>query len=209
MDDHQKLSLTPLPLSSSPGMQNGNDGDGDDGTIDLNMTILHTPGHTPDSLSWYDSTEEALYIGDTFYELGDADVPIIFPKEGEWDAYMQTLHKLLDFIRTTNAAIAISTTSHQELHGENDGWTLLPPRIKLSAGHTTTGVDAEEIIEAVITFFENVIAGEVPVVQTREVRGEIVDMWREKGEGVRFAVRAPRRLCEEVRRLKKGGCVAW
>jgi len=203
MDDYQKLNWT--PPSSKRGIQTHNDEDNDNGAIDLDITILQTPGHTPDSLSWYDCTEQCLFVGDTFYELGEAGVPIIFPKEGNWVAYMQSLHELLDFTRKQNAAIASSTDSahsQQELHDENDGWTLLPPRIKLSAGHTTAGVDAEEIIEAVIRFFEDVIAGNVPVVGTREVRGEVLDTWREKGEGGRFVVRAPRRLREEVRRLR-------
>ncbi|KAE8451095.1 hypothetical protein EG329_004767 [Mollisiaceae sp. DMI_Dod_QoI] len=32
------------------------------------IQFLHIPGHTPDSLAWYDIDEHHLYIGDTFYE---------------------------------------------------------------------------------------------------------------------------------------------
>lgn len=54
---------------------------------DLDMSIIHTPGHTPDELAWYDSAEMHLSVGDSFYEEGEESMPIIFPGEGnliEW-----------------------------------------------------------------------------------------------------------------------------
>jgi len=139
------------------------------------------------------------------YELGETGEPIVFTSEGDWIAYLHSLQKLLDFVKKQNATS--SSDARQDSHDgeEEDGeeeWTMIPRRIKLSCGHTTTGVDAEEVIEQVLQFFENVIAGHVPVVKSQKIRGETVDTWREAGGDARFAVRAPRRLCEEVRRLR-------
>ncbi|KAF8656818.1 hypothetical protein AX16_002367 [Volvariella volvacea WC 439] len=44
----------------------------------LGLTILHTPGHTPDELALYDAEERMLYVGDILYE----HERIIFPNEG-------------------------------------------------------------------------------------------------------------------------------
>ncbi|KAF2868789.1 hypothetical protein BDV95DRAFT_461538, partial [Massariosphaeria phaeospora] len=58
----------------------------------LPITTLHTPGHTPDSLSWYDVEERTLYVGDSLYEEESVDsktapwgrespAPILFTNE--------------------------------------------------------------------------------------------------------------------------------
>ena len=55
----------------------------------LGIMVLHTPGHTPDSLAWYDEEEMHLSVGDSFYEEGEDGMAIQFPKEGnliEWGA---------------------------------------------------------------------------------------------------------------------------
>lgn len=181
---------------------------------DLDIVILQTPGHTPDSLSWYDCTEHHLYVGDTLYELGETDDPIVFTEEGDWFAYMASLRKLLDFVRREDSEIVNCMIDHcdgavaqgekqNEGAEEEETWTILPIRIKLSCGHTTTGVDAEEIIEDVLAFFDRIIQGCVPVVKSEIIRGQVCDTWKETGKkSPRFAVRAPRRLCEDVRRRK-------
>ena len=54
---------------------------------DLGVSVIHTPGHTPDSLAWYDHFEMHLYVGDSFYEEGKDGMSISFPGEGnliEW-----------------------------------------------------------------------------------------------------------------------------
>lgn len=45
---------------------------------DIGISILHTPGHTPDELAWYDHDEMHLSCGDSFYEEGQDGMPIIF-----------------------------------------------------------------------------------------------------------------------------------
>ena len=54
---------------------------------DIGITILQTPGHTPDELAWYDHEEMHLSVGDSFYQEGDDGMPIIFVGTGnmiEW-----------------------------------------------------------------------------------------------------------------------------
>lgn len=162
--------------------------------VNLGITTLQTPGHTPDSLAWYDSSERHLYVGDSFYEMGSDGMPIIFPKEGDWVTFMRSMGALRDFVLEQNAVV----------EGVEEGWVEVLPRVKVGCGHQTAAADAEEMVEAVVGIFERIIAGKVPVVMSEEVRGEVYDLWKEEGEGVRFSVRAPRRLCEEARRHRGG-----
>jgi glyoxylase-like metal-dependent hydrolase (beta-lactamase superfamily II) len=169
----------------------------DDGIkMNLNITLLQTPGHTPDSMAWYDERERHLYVGDTFYE-GE----IIFPPDGNWIHYMASLHKLLEFVRQENAA-----TSPLDADEE---WVQVLPRVKVGCAHSTSDVNGVEIIEEVITLFERIIAGKVPVMKSQEIRGELYKTWKEDYAKLdppakyKFSVRGPVRLCEEVRRNVK------
>ncbi|KAI9821101.1 MAG: hypothetical protein M1827_003835 [Pycnora praestabilis] len=148
----------------------------------LGLQIIHTPGHTPDELAFYDEEERWLYVGDTFYERvdGDVETPIIFPKEGDLIQFMPTLNKLFAFVKAQNADTS-------------------KPRVKLGCGHITASADGEDIIDAVRQLFWDIIAGKVPVKKTSERRGEMVDLWQEDGEP-RFSVRGPRRLVQEARK---------
>ncbi|KAK4983762.1 hypothetical protein LTR66_008713 [Elasticomyces elasticus] len=187
---------------------------------ELGIIILNTPGHTPDELAWYDVSERHLYVGDTFYEEGEDGMAIIFPKEGDWIDFMASLTKMLRFVQINNGdheplmqslsndnETLFTDANHiVELTGDNtpqqndNGWVILPPRVKVGCGHQTSSVDGEEIIKAVQALFWNIIKGKVPVSRSEEIRGEVHDIWREEGDDVRFSVRAPRRLCEEARK---------
>ncbi|KAJ9621957.1 hypothetical protein H2203_006838 [Taxawa tesnikishii (nom. ined.)] len=176
-------------------------------SADPGITILQTPGHTPDELAWYDHGERHLYVGDTLYERGADDMPIIFPRDGNWIQYMASLHKLLEFVRDKNAILfsppaPLPSPSDEECDqsdADNEDWQVVLPRVKVGCAHQTASVDGEEILEEVIALFERIIEGKVPVVNSREIRGEVYDSWKEDGE-VKFSVRAPRRLCEEARK---------
>ncbi|KAH7024296.1 beta-lactamase-like protein [Macrophomina phaseolina] len=160
----------------------------------IDVTVLHTPGHTPDELAWYDHHERHLYVGDSFYELGPRDAAIEFPKEGNWIDYMTSLGKLLRFVKHENEyMLADALNDYSDFYGDCR-------RVKLGCGHTTSQADAEEILEAVFKLFERIIMGKVPVRRSETRRDEIYDNWRDDGEKVRFAVRAPRRLAEEARK---------
>lgn len=154
----------------------------------LRLEILHTPGHTPDELAWYDETERHLYVGDSFYERVAHDKTyeqaILFPKEGSIIQYMQTLYKLLTFVKEKNA--------------ENGKAAL-----KIGCGHVTSSVDAKDILWAVHRLFVDIIDGKVPIVHSEEKRGEEFVTWQEKGEP-RFSVAAPKRLMTDARGVKYG-----
>ena len=87
------------------------------GSIRTPITVLHTPGHTADSLSWYDGDLALLCVGDTFYvketdTTRDAPwgpeppMPTIFPSEGNMADLWQTLKKLLDFVQARNKELS-------------------------------------------------------------------------------------------------------
>lgn len=165
---------------------------------DLGITIINTPGHTPDELAWYDHNERHLYVGDSFYEEGEdfyeegkEGMAILFPKDGNWLDYMQSMHKLLDFVRRENAAVA----------EDSDGWLSVPKRVKVGCGHGTISVDGETIVKEVIQLFGDIIMGKVPVQSSEVKRDEIYDYWRQEGKNVKFSVSAPRRLCEDARKV--------
>ncbi|KAL1636234.1 hypothetical protein SLS56_001213 [Neofusicoccum ribis] len=160
----------------------------------LDVTVLHTPGHTPDELAWYDHHERCVYVGDSFYELGARGSAIIFPKEGDWVDYMASLAKLLRFVKHENEyMLADSLNDYNQDYG-------VCRRVKLGCGHSTSHADGEELLEAVFTFFERVLMGKVPVKQSIMYRDEVYDTWMDDGDRARFAVRAPRRLAEEARK---------
>lgn len=183
------------------------------------IQFLHVPGHTPDSLAWYDIDEHHLYIGDTFYERKrktpipglpdhddeenseqDVDMKgaIQFPNEGgNWIHYMSSLSLLLSFVNHQNKEL-----KRQYLTLPHNTPETEAPRVKLSTGHITFSADAEEIIIEVKSFFERIIEGKVPVAGSLRKRGAVYDFWLddEGDRGSRFSVLAPRRLCEEARR---------
>ncbi|KAK3076812.1 hypothetical protein LTS18_011984, partial [Coniosporium uncinatum] len=187
----------------------------------LSIQILHTPGHTPDSLAWYDISERHLYIGDTFYERGPDDMPIIFPKEGSWIDYMASLQKLLSFVRYYNNDSSqysryAGVTSWLRCFGLEgaswlDAWMgrVVQGRVSLAAGHQTSDVDAEQALEEVLVLFKRILKGEVKQQDVEMNRGEQVCFWQDPddgaGEEARFSVKAPLRLVEEARKHFGGG----
>ena len=149
----------------------------------LHLQILHTPGHTPDELAWYDQQARHLFVGDSFYERVSQDESyeqaILFPKEGNIVQYMDSLTKLLGFVNEKNKE-------------ENQ------PRVKVGCGHVTSSRDGGEILLAVQKLFSQILAGEIPVLKTTEKAGEYYDLWQASGNA-RFSVEAPRRLITDAR----------
>ncbi|KAF2666125.1 Metallo-hydrolase/oxidoreductase [Microthyrium microscopicum] len=153
-------------------------------SLSLNIQILHTPGHTPDELAWYDRTERHLYVGDTLYEVGPGPepAPIMFPKEGDLIDYMQSLRTLKSFIAAQN----------EEYPSR--------PRVKIGCAHITSSVDAAEIVDEVQALFVYIIEGKVPIADSMKQRGEICDFYME-AKDAKFCVRVPRRLVDDARRF--------
>ncbi|EMC99817.1 hypothetical protein BAUCODRAFT_30232 [Baudoinia panamericana UAMH 10762] len=91
-----------------------------DGEVDLGITVLHTPGHTPDELAWYDHDEMHLYVGDSFYREGEDGMPIVFPKEGSMIEWVFSMQKLAVFVRAENARAADDATSGPDASDAED-----------------------------------------------------------------------------------------
>ncbi|KAK4552530.1 hypothetical protein LTR86_010374 [Recurvomyces mirabilis] len=118
---------------------------------DLVLQATHTPGHTPDSLSIYDSRERWLFTGNTYYRRlarlpwgEEQDVPIVFPSQGELEHWKSSIDRLRSFVSGTEV---------------NDEGSL-----RVGCGHTTPGAPATEILDSVKAFSSRVEAGEVSVV---------------------------------------------
>ena len=92
----------PNPLSRSENLE-----------IDTGLTILHTPGHTPDSLAWYDHNERYIVVGDSLYERQSPDtkdaseppMPTIFDIESDLLDWWDSLKKVIDFVRERNKEV--------------------------------------------------------------------------------------------------------
>jgi glyoxylase-like metal-dependent hydrolase (beta-lactamase superfamily II) len=120
---------------------------------DLGLLALHTQGHTPDSLTIYDSRERWLFSGDSVYKRvatmpwgEEQDVPIILPLQGNWKNFKASLRKLLAFV---------------EYEDRGYDWS---ERIRLAAGHTTSDAVASEALTSVLDFVQRIERDEVPVV---------------------------------------------
>ena len=150
----------------------------------LNIQILHTPGHTPDELAYYDEEERHLFVGDTLYERVASDKsyeqPILFPNEGNLVHYMRSLEKLVTFVNEKNAEAGKAA-------------------VKIGCGHVTSSVDGGEILLAVKQLFVDIFAGKIPIVQSEEKRGEEFVLYKADGEP-RFSVGVPKRLVSDARR---------
>lgn len=149
-------------------------------SIPFRIQFLHIPGHTPDSLAWYDVDEHHLYVGDTFYErtrspkfpelpedagqvsgLPATQAAIIFPEEGgNWIQFMSSLDLLLSFVKHKNTElIRQHGSSHEPV-----------PRVKAGCGHLTYNADGEQMIVEVQTMFKRIIAGKIPVTSSGQKR---------------------------------------
>jgi glyoxylase-like metal-dependent hydrolase (beta-lactamase superfamily II) len=174
-------------------------------TVDLGITILHTPGHTPDELAWYDHEEMHLYVGDSLYEPGPVDdMPVEWPPDGNLIDWSFSMRKLLQFVRSENARAAEVAD-----HDEDNGWTVVSGRVKLGAGHQTAAVDAEDILLKLEKVWWKTLRGDVPVVKKEVLRGDAYFTWREEGKKDQMYFQAPARLMDDARWFFGGREDAW
>jgi glyoxylase-like metal-dependent hydrolase (beta-lactamase superfamily II) len=127
-----------------------NDGEN---VTDSGLVIYQTPGHTPDELAVWDGDERVLFAGDSAYEWA----PIIFPVEGDIEAYRESLKKMLLFVRGNN---------------RKDGEERDCKRVSIACGHITKDADAEELLDEILEFLCMVERGEVESKAWRQFRGE-------------------------------------
>lgn len=163
---------------------------------------MHTPGHTPDQLAWYDHDEMHLYVGDSFYERGPEKMDIIWPPQGNLIEWHFSMQKLRCFICSENARAAAIFEEEEE--AEHDCWINVARRVKVGCGHQTADTDGESVMEALEKVWWRVLRGQIPVSDTMIISGEIVDRWIEHGKDPQFSFRAPRRLMEVAREFFKG-----
>jgi glyoxylase-like metal-dependent hydrolase (beta-lactamase superfamily II) len=154
----------------------------------LPIMTLQTPGHTPDSLSWWDDDERVLYVGDMLYEQESADsraapweredpAPILFPNEGDLSLWWWNLNRLIKFVEARN----------------KEGLD----RVKLSAGHVTANVDALACLMAAKDFMTRILRDEVDFREQPIKRGERFGHWSDRTSA--FSLGAPLRVIEEGR----------
>ncbi|CAK4033703.1 Hypothetical predicted protein [Lecanosticta acicola] len=183
--------------------------------VDLGITIIPTPGHTPDEMAWYDHDEMHLYVGDSMYPEGPEDgMPILFPSEGgNLIEYGFSMQKLQFLVRGENGrAVITSTTINNNNNNNNNNvndddddedFVQIPRRVKLAAGHQTHSEDAEEFFERVGTLWRGILQGEIPVVKKKfpDAGEEGEEVWRWRGNDDAISLEAPKRMMEDARRF--------
>lgn len=145
------------------------------------MTILHTPGHTPDEIALYDEAEKMLYVGDSLYEWE----PIIFPKEGSIITWFSSMEYLISFVKKQNSLLQVSDEKSQA-----------PSEILINSGHCTAHQPALDVLLEANAFMEDVIEGREEVKERGWSRGEETVMYGKTGD--RFSLRCPERLVREA-----------
>jgi glyoxylase-like metal-dependent hydrolase (beta-lactamase superfamily II) len=142
------------------------------------MTLLHTPGHTPDELALYDTAEKMLYVGDSLYEYED----IIFPNEGSIVQWFTSIDYLINFV-----------------NDENQNNRSVTGNVLINSGHCTVTQPALETLERARAFMEQVVDGTEEVKERLVVRGEENVVYRQKAGN--FSLRCPERLVEDARQM--------
>jgi glyoxylase-like metal-dependent hydrolase (beta-lactamase superfamily II) len=167
--------------------------------VDLGITILHIPGHTPDELAWYDHDEMHLYVGDSFYEAGQDDMPIIWPADGNMIEWVFSMRKLISLVESENLR-----ASATEDEADEDGWTQVSRRVKTGSGHQTYAADGMEVLERLWDVWWRTVRAEVPVVKKQVLWGDAWFTWREKDMKSGMYFKAPARLMDDTRRFFEG-----
>ncbi|TFK50098.1 hypothetical protein OE88DRAFT_1661640 [Heliocybe sulcata] len=141
---------------------------------DLDMTVLHTPGHTPDSLAIWDAKERVLYVGDTLYE----SEPIIFPKEGSILVWLDTMDFLINFVASKEEESFQASV------------------VVISCGHATAFKPALHVLHGAKAYIQDVVSGKEKERKRQEKRGETTVEYGKVGD--RFRLVCPERLLKEA-----------
>jgi glyoxylase-like metal-dependent hydrolase (beta-lactamase superfamily II) len=169
--------------------------------IATNMAILTTPGHTPDSLTWYDADSRVLCVGDTFYAKtskatrhapwgAEPPMPIMFDGYSDLKTWWEELRRVLGWVRVKNRELELYNGVGDAGKGQ---------RVILAAAHVTIGDDAEVEIQAVLRFMAEVLRDEVPKVGLDGGR-LLWDHALGEGEAGKYSVLASLTLVESARR---------
>jgi len=150
----------------------------------LGVTILHTPGHTPDEIALFDEAEMMLYVGDSLYEYEH----IIFPTQGSIVTWFSSMDYLVSSVKEKNSLSASSANG------------AAPKEVLINSGHVTALRPALEVLLAAIAFMRDVVDGREKVKERQSRRGEVMVTYEQADN--RFSLRCPERLVLEARSLK-------
>lgn len=156
-----------------------------DSKMSLGVTILHTPGHTPDEIALFDEAEMMLYVGDSLYEYEH----IIFPNQGSIVTWFSSMEFLVSFVKAKNAQVTPSTGPAG------------PREVLINSGHVTALRPALDVLLSAITFMQDVVDGREKAKKREWRRGEATVTYEQ--EGNRFSLRCPERLVLEARQMKE------
>lgn len=81
------------------------------------LEVLHTPGHTPDSLCLLDRENRLLFTGDTFY----AGPLYLYSPEADFDAFVKTINRLAGLRNSVDVLL----TGHNEPISSVSSLTML------------------------------------------------------------------------------------
>jgi glyoxylase-like metal-dependent hydrolase (beta-lactamase superfamily II) len=162
--------------------------------IATGIIILQTPGHTPDSLTWYDSTLSPphIFVGDSLYERQskstksakwgrEPPMPTIFNVNSNLGDWQRSMNKVIKFIQERNAELKVTASE-----ADKSGWVLVSqapgkeasaPRVMLGAAHVTVSVDAEDCLLEMGSFMQRILQNEVPHCRVEDEKGHEVWLW--------------------------------
>lgn len=171
------------------------------------LSVLLTPGHTPDSLSWYLSDLRILCVGDMFYEresedtrtgshgrwTAESSAAVVFVEQSNINHWRQSMHKILSFVQARNAELpelskgaedltSLDSTEYLASDLDEEDW-LIPgkTRVKLCAAHVTVSTDAELAIIDMLAFMDRIQRGKVPKHRiSNHYTDEKIYLWEEK-----------------------------
>jgi glyoxylase-like metal-dependent hydrolase (beta-lactamase superfamily II) len=112
--------------------------------VELNLQLLHAPGHSPEHMVVLDLDESTIFLGDSAYEQS----PLFYAYGGDLTLHIQTLARLEALL-----------TTYESPEGARI-WTA-------ACGHFSSGLNAVSLLQRTKTFILDVIEEKVPS-QSRE-----------------------------------------
>jgi glyoxylase-like metal-dependent hydrolase (beta-lactamase superfamily II) len=110
--------------------------------IETGLTILHTPGHTPDSLTWYDNLERLINVGDSIYDRNSHDAENApWGKEPPMQIMFDLASDLLDWWNSVKKVIAFVKERNEDT--EEAGAFEMTGKGKMSYKQNGFGVPVE------------------------------------------------------------------
>jgi len=147
----------------------------DQNGVNLGLTVLQTPGHTPDSLTVYDREERQLFTGDTFYYRH-----CTLPGGIEF-------RQAIEFCQASSFGHFLSTLKRLKVFVRNEEDTELecverPRKLRISCAHTTAAIPAMKLLDDVQEYVSRMIAGGSIPEHSKRIRGRDMILYEEAGD---------------------------